>query len=402
MGVDRADRVAAAMQIEHGALGIAAGRVHPFGRHAARLHGFALRVGGGRGTRPSSRNARGPRRSPGTAGAGRERSRVIRLSSWATVMVSSSQACRLAWPRTLQRETRHDDRSPRGQDRRVRRRRVEYLRHGDKPLLARIYKPRGAGPFPAMVECHGGAWCHERPPHREAASPVHGLARRRVDRARLPLGQRGPVSRLGAGHQLRGALGQGQRARAQDPPRPHRPVGPVERRPSRHAGRHAPERCALFGDPAARRLTGAGCERALRDHVLAGHQPAQPLPPRQARRGERQSAALAEVDHRPPRFLLAIGSQHVRGQPDDGARARREAADAAGGLVPGRNDTCTTTRTSSRASTATSRSASAPTTARPAARSRSSTSTWTAEPARRICRRPATCSTAWSRSCKKT
>src|SRR5262245_64923048 len=36
---------------------------------------------------------------------------------------------------------------------------VEYLRHGDKPLLARIYTPRGAGPFPAMVECHGGAWC---------------------------------------------------------------------------------------------------------------------------------------------------------------------------------------------------------------------------------------------------
>src|SRR5262245_35867920 len=36
---------------------------------------------------------------------------------------------------------------------------VEYLRHGDKPLLARVFKPRGAGPFPAMVECHGGAWC---------------------------------------------------------------------------------------------------------------------------------------------------------------------------------------------------------------------------------------------------
>jgi len=36
---------------------------------------------------------------------------------------------------------------------------VEYLRHGDKPLLARVYKPRGAGPFPALVECHGGAWC---------------------------------------------------------------------------------------------------------------------------------------------------------------------------------------------------------------------------------------------------
>ncbi len=36
---------------------------------------------------------------------------------------------------------------------------VEYLRHGDKPLLARIFKPRGGGPFPALVECHGGAWC---------------------------------------------------------------------------------------------------------------------------------------------------------------------------------------------------------------------------------------------------
>ena len=36
---------------------------------------------------------------------------------------------------------------------------VEYLRHGDKPLLARIYKPRGAGPFPLVIDLHGGAWC---------------------------------------------------------------------------------------------------------------------------------------------------------------------------------------------------------------------------------------------------
>jgi len=36
---------------------------------------------------------------------------------------------------------------------------VEYLRHGDRPLLARVFRPRGAGPFPALVECHGGAWC---------------------------------------------------------------------------------------------------------------------------------------------------------------------------------------------------------------------------------------------------
>ncbi|HET7595823.1 MAG TPA: alpha/beta hydrolase [Burkholderiales bacterium] len=36
---------------------------------------------------------------------------------------------------------------------------TEYLRHGAKPLLARIYKPRGTGPFPVIVDIHGGAWC---------------------------------------------------------------------------------------------------------------------------------------------------------------------------------------------------------------------------------------------------
>jgi acetyl esterase/lipase len=36
---------------------------------------------------------------------------------------------------------------------------VEYLRHGNKPLLARVHKPRGEGPFPALVEVHGGGWC---------------------------------------------------------------------------------------------------------------------------------------------------------------------------------------------------------------------------------------------------
>jgi acetyl esterase len=35
---------------------------------------------------------------------------------------------------------------------------VEYLRHDGAPLLARLYRPQGAGPFPIMVELHGGAW----------------------------------------------------------------------------------------------------------------------------------------------------------------------------------------------------------------------------------------------------
>ncbi len=35
---------------------------------------------------------------------------------------------------------------------------VEYLRRGDTSLLARLYRPQGPGPHPAVIEVHGGAW----------------------------------------------------------------------------------------------------------------------------------------------------------------------------------------------------------------------------------------------------
>jgi acetyl esterase len=35
---------------------------------------------------------------------------------------------------------------------------LEYRREGGTPLLARLYRPKGDGPFPAVVEVHGGAW----------------------------------------------------------------------------------------------------------------------------------------------------------------------------------------------------------------------------------------------------
>ena len=35
---------------------------------------------------------------------------------------------------------------------------VEYLRHGDNPFQAKLFKPQGDGPFPVMIELHGGAW----------------------------------------------------------------------------------------------------------------------------------------------------------------------------------------------------------------------------------------------------
>ena len=35
---------------------------------------------------------------------------------------------------------------------------VEYQRLAGKAWLARIYKPKGTGPFPSIVDVHGGAW----------------------------------------------------------------------------------------------------------------------------------------------------------------------------------------------------------------------------------------------------
>ncbi len=36
---------------------------------------------------------------------------------------------------------------------------IEYLRHGDAALTLRLIRPAGAGPFPTVVDLHGGAWC---------------------------------------------------------------------------------------------------------------------------------------------------------------------------------------------------------------------------------------------------
>ena len=35
---------------------------------------------------------------------------------------------------------------------------VEYIRHGDTPQMMKLYKPSGDGPFPMVIDLHGGAW----------------------------------------------------------------------------------------------------------------------------------------------------------------------------------------------------------------------------------------------------
>jgi acetyl esterase/lipase len=36
---------------------------------------------------------------------------------------------------------------------------VEYVRHGGTAYMAKLYKPSGDGPFPMVIDLHGGAWC---------------------------------------------------------------------------------------------------------------------------------------------------------------------------------------------------------------------------------------------------
>src|SRR5438067_812206 len=35
---------------------------------------------------------------------------------------------------------------------------VEYQRLDGKPWMVRVYQPRGDGPFPTVLDVHGGAW----------------------------------------------------------------------------------------------------------------------------------------------------------------------------------------------------------------------------------------------------
>jgi acetyl esterase len=53
---------------------------------------------------------------------------------------------------------------------------VEYLRHGSDVLQARIIRPMGDPPFPAMVDVHGGAWVSgDRTRSNETKKHIAGL-----------------------------------------------------------------------------------------------------------------------------------------------------------------------------------------------------------------------------------
>ena len=87
---------------------------------------------------------------------------------------------------------------------------VEYLRHGDKPFLARLFKPQGSGPFPVMVELHGGAWVNGNRENGNAGNEA--LARNGVIVAALDfrVPPEASLPRLAGRHPLWNPLVQGQ------------------------------------------------------------------------------------------------------------------------------------------------------------------------------------------------
>src|SRR5262245_33839001 len=50
---------------------------------------------------------------------------------------------------------------------------VEFLKKPKRQLMARVYQPQGAGPFPVLLDLHGGAWNNK---DRHANAPMDDAA----------------------------------------------------------------------------------------------------------------------------------------------------------------------------------------------------------------------------------
>ena len=113
-------------------------------------------------------------------------------------------------------------------------------------LLARLFKPRGSGPFPIMVELHGGAWVRGDRLNGNAANEA--LARTWRDRGALDFARCLRWRRI---QPLLADIHYGIRwCKTQAPAWNGRPdrigaMGNVQWRAPGHAARHAPARSAL-------------------------------------------------------------------------------------------------------------------------------------------------------------
>ena len=117
-----------------------------------------------------------------------------------------------------------------------------------RQLMARIYQPQGAGPFPTLLDLHGGAWNNkdrfaEEPMDRAvAASGVLVVA---IDMTLAPEAPY-PASVQDANYGVRWL--KAEAAELERRPVDGRRARQLQRRPRRRAARHAPARPALQRD----------------------------------------------------------------------------------------------------------------------------------------------------------
>ena len=72
---------------------------------------------------------------------------------------------------------------------------VCYLKHGSREIMARVFKPEGAGPFPCYIDLHGGAWNNGDLEDRTALGEYLAAARHRHAHAEFPARPRTAIRR---------------------------------------------------------------------------------------------------------------------------------------------------------------------------------------------------------------
>ena len=123
---------------------------------------------------------------------------------------------------------------------------IDILAGSGRALTLRLHTPVGAGPFPVVLDLHGGAWCNGH--IDDCGLRDDTLAAAGIAAGALDFRDGGRLSDFQSGYQLRGPLGEGERQGPNARSKPCRPGRAVERWPSRNAGRHASERYAVYGN----------------------------------------------------------------------------------------------------------------------------------------------------------
>ena len=167
----------------------------------------------------------------------------------------------------------------------------EYLRHGDRGLKLRVFRPRGDGPFPAVIDMHGGAWCNgdlNECKARDEVLAASGLVAIALDFRHAADGY--PTSLIDINYAIRwvkaNAAKLGVRADR---------IGLCGQSSGGHLAMLAamrPRDPRYVSRGVAGRVAGGGCDGAVRGDDLAGDQPAVALPPCAPRTRYRQSAGL--------------------------------------------------------------------------------------------------------------